>query len=467
MRLNTKKLLQLLLAVFLVCVIYLNLNITDINTESRQANSALPWGDNFNQGKRPSLTFVGKKIHDHVHATRGPPNVTTRPVGKPAAIGDAPDHPVPELKFEPGELMYPSAHHYWDDRITKQLKFVSENIRQQEKGGGKVKVKKILVHAGTSSWRIPRGEVLFREQQCTVQACELVDDRSRMKEADVVLFQSSPPHMPDRPRDQIWAMYLLESPYHSTSLSNSRNVFNWTATYRHDSTIVAPYEKYIPLNESLVRRDKPLRNYAHGKAKKVAWFVSNCGARNRRRQYAEELSRYIQVDIYGACGSLKCPRFQSDKCFGMLNTDYKFYLAFENSNCRDYISEKFFINGLKHDVIPIVMGAAPEDYRRAAPPHSFIHVDDFESPKELAEYLQKLDADDNLYNEYFLWKGLWDNINTFFWCRMCAMAHDVSQRGFYHYQDVEKWWRGPEVCIGQDNWRQRPRKDPLIGDLPV
>ena len=31
----------------------------------------------------------------------------------------------------------------------------------------------------------------------------------------------------------------------------------------------------------------------------------------------------------------------------MLDTHYKFYLAFENSNCQDYISEKFFVNGLR------------------------------------------------------------------------------------------------------------------------
>ena len=50
------------------------------------------------------------------------------------------------------------------------------------------------------------------------------------------------------------------------------------------------------------------------------------------------------------------------------------------------------------------MGARPEDYARSAPFKSYIHVDDFESPKELAEYLHKLDEDDNLYNEYFKWK---------------------------------------------------------------
>lgn len=42
----------------------------------------------------------------------------------------------------------------------------------------------------------------------------------------------------------------------------------------------------------------------------VAWFVSNCGARNSRLQYAHELQKYIEVDIFGACGTKKCPRYQ-------------------------------------------------------------------------------------------------------------------------------------------------------------
>jgi len=36
------------------------------------------------------------------------------------------------------------------------------------------------------------------------------------------------------------------------------------------------------------------------------------------------------------------------------------------------------------------MGAAKKDYLRVAPPHSFIHVDDFLSPKLLADYLHNL-----------------------------------------------------------------------------
>ena len=35
------------------------------------------------------------------------------------------------------------------------------------------------------------------------------------------------------------------------------------------------------------------------KPAKVAWFASNCNAANQRLEYARELSRFIQVDIYG------------------------------------------------------------------------------------------------------------------------------------------------------------------------
>ena len=53
--------------------------------------------------------------------------------------------------------------------------------------------------------------------------------------------------------------------------------------------------------------------------------------------------RYISVDTYGQCGELKC----DSCCFQTLQKDYKFYLAFENSNCRDYITEKLFGNAFK------------------------------------------------------------------------------------------------------------------------
>ena len=55
----------------------------------------------------------------------------------------------------------------------------------------------------------------------------------------------------------------------------------------------------------------------------------------------------------------------------------------------------------RHTVLPIVMGARLEDYERVAPYNSFIHVEQFKGPKELAEYLLELDKDDKKYNQYF------------------------------------------------------------------
>ena len=57
------------------------------------------------------------------------------------------------------------------------------------------------------------------------------------------------------------------------------DLVNWTATYRSDSTIVTPYEKWVYYDDTVKARTQQI-NYAAGKTKKVAIFVSNCGARS-------------------------------------------------------------------------------------------------------------------------------------------------------------------------------------------
>lgn len=150
-----------------------------------------------------------------------------------------------------------------------------------------------------------------------------------------------------------------------------------------------------------------------------------------------------------SCGTKRCPRYHAKKCFDKLNKDYKFYLAFENSNCRDYITEKFYVNGLMNDILPIAMGARKDDYVRASPPHSYIHVDDFGSPKELAEYLNLLETNSTLYEEYFNWKSSGEFVNTYFWCRLCALLHSPrAERESHSYADMHKWW-GQGKCLNK------------------
>ncbi|CAL7943938.1 unnamed protein product [Xylocopa violacea] len=330
----------------------------------------------------------------------------------------------------------------YDDRVTNQLMFMPSDYN---KTSTERQLKKIMVPHGMPEAKV--GPDLFLQHGCPVNTCTIVRDNP--EDADLILFKDYITHVGRRsPNQQVWMLYFLECPYHTQSVKNA--VINWTATYRRDSDIVAPYERWQYYNPSVTQIPQTF-NYAANKTKKVAWFVSNCHPRNQRMHYAKELSKYIQVDIYGTCGSLRCPRSQSQACFDMLDEDYKFYLAFENSNCKDYITEKFFVNGLGHNVLPIVMGAHPTDYARSAPYRSYIHVDEFESPKELAEYLHRLDRDDELYNSYFRWKGTGEFINTYFWCRVCAMLHDDRPPKFY--KDVNEWWRGDGICT-TTSWRE-------------
>ncbi|XP_037068731.1 4-galactosyl-N-acetylglucosaminide 3-alpha-L-fucosyltransferase FUT6-like [Pollicipes pollicipes] len=126
--------------------------------------------------------------------------------------------------------------------------------------------------------------------------------------------------------------------------------------------------------------------------KLVAWFVSNCAPGGGRMSYVRELQRHVHVDVYGACGELTCgtPGAASPDCYNMLERDYFFYLAFENSLCADYATEKLF-NVLRYDVVPVVFGGAA--YQRLAPPGA------------LALRMVQLASEPTAYLAHLRWRG--------------------------------------------------------------
>ncbi|ELU00992.1 hypothetical protein CAPTEDRAFT_90205 [Capitella teleta] len=195
----------------------------------------------------------------------------------------------------------------------------------------------------------PEG-LTFKRDKCSFSNCLLTDNAKNFNKAHAVLFQgdfqpnfAQQRYRSQRSSTQIWIYYQLESPIHTQPLGNYSSLFNWTATYRLDSTIVTPYAKLVRRRKHGSQSVEHFRN----RTKTVAWFVSNCETTNHRWNYVKELQKHLQVDIYGTCGPLTCHRKNHDKCQKMLSQNYKFYLAFENSNCQDYISEKFFQNALR------------------------------------------------------------------------------------------------------------------------
>ena len=183
----------------------------------------------------------------------------------------------------------------------------------------------------------------FQKDNCLVKDCIFTHQSFQRATADVVV---NPGPRWAHKTGQIWMSYLLEAPPNAIIFTPSGGPVNWTATYRTDSTIVAPYERFVTFANVTKLPEKPTRNYALGKTKQAAWFVSNCATSNGRLQYVQELQKYIQVDIYGSCGNLTCRRSDATNCFRHLEKHYKFYLSFENSNCKDYITEKFYWNAL-------------------------------------------------------------------------------------------------------------------------
>lgn len=108
----------------------------------------------------------------------------------------------------------------------------------------------------------------------------------------------------------------------------------------------------------------------------------------------------------------------------------------------------------RYRVIPVLFGAHYEEYKRLLPPNSYIHVDQFESPKQLAKYLLFLSQNDDLYNQYFLWKNTGRFINTKFICRLCTMVHLAPHFPMW-YSDANKWWNNEDTCVNPTKNRNR------------
>lgn len=215
----------------------------------------------------------------------------------------------------------------------------------------------VFIYAPSNDWVFSNDERNF--QGCTVKNCHLTTSlTSDISRFDAIVFRDTVDRSlrKIRPPDQIWIWFKMEGA-RGICEDNLRGVqINWTAAYRLDSDIPVPYGYYVRPEEFKTLQSMPssditfynetVRNYASGKTKHVAWFVSNCFTRNGRLAYAKELAKYIPVDIYGRCGDKECARDDPD-CWRMLETDYRFYLAFENRNAKHYITEKLFDNALK------------------------------------------------------------------------------------------------------------------------
>ncbi|XP_060083708.1 alpha-(1,3)-fucosyltransferase C-like [Ylistrum balloti] len=269
--------------------------------------------------------------------------------------------------------------------------------------------------------------------------CSMTSGEKEYINKKIVIFHG--PDLRGKPpmkyRGQLWIMQSMEPPtIYADYLKQWHRVFNWTLVHRRDSDIFSPYGSFAPNRSVPVNDIQPIAWTK--KDKTAAWFVSNCKAQSRRLEYVQYLQRYVDIHIYGKCGNMSCPRSMHNNCLTKLQDQYKFYLAFENSLCADYITEKttrLFQEGL--DVIPIVRGTG-ELYRMHLPPNSFINAHDF-TVKELAQKMKSISNNKAEFMKYFSWrKNYYAEEIDLFYCDLCKKLHNADKYKRL-YESVSHW----------------------------
>uniref|UniRef100_A0A2K5BY07 Fucosyltransferase n=1 Tax=Aotus nancymaae TaxID=37293 RepID=A0A2K5BY07_AOTNA len=249
------------------------------------------------------------------------------------------------------------------------------------------------------------------------------------EEAAAAAAAEAPATSGPRPPGQRWVWMNFESPSHSPGLrSLASNLFNWTLSYRADSDVFVPYGHLYPRSHP-GQQPSGLAPPLSRKRGLVAWVVSHWDERQARVRYYRQLSQHVAVDVFGRGGP-----GQPVPPSGLLHTvaRYKFYLAFENSQHLDYITEKLWRNALLAGAVPVVLGPDRANYERFMPRGAFIHVDDFPSASSLATYLLFLDRSPAVYLRYFHWRRSYAvHITSFWdepWCRVCQAVQRAGDR---------------------------------------
>lgn len=230
-----------------------------------------------------------------------------------------------------------------------------------------------------------------------IDSCHLTDDRSLYSRAHAVLvfhraIQDDLSNLPTSPRArfQRWIWFNTDSPNNTRRIEGIQSLFNLTLSYRKDADIqVRRRLTYKTSGEDFVLPKKE---------RLLCWIVDSDNldtTSGERYSYYRELIKHMKVDVFHNSAKGENYFLTISSC--------KFYLSFENSIHRDYITETF--NGpLAVGTVPIVLGPPRRNYEDFAPGESFIHVNDFPNALALAQFLLGLDKDQEAYMRYFNWR---------------------------------------------------------------
>ncbi|XP_053378001.1 glycoprotein 3-alpha-L-fucosyltransferase A-like [Mercenaria mercenaria] len=292
---------------------------------------------------------------------------------------------------------------------------------------------------------------------CKYSNCKMSFDKTDANRSHAIIFDGR--FMPryldfTRQNGQVWIFGAHESPLTYGAggnwwYRNTEYTFNWTMTYDRDNTDI-----FLPYGEILKRKHEERRDFkslALNRNKTLLMITSHCKTHSKRQEYVDQLKRYIDVDILGRCGKKwDCGiHFTHDEnCFQILNTTYKFYLAFENALCHQYITEKFYDN-FNYDLIMLTRGGSKRETKTLFPKGTYLATEDFKSIKDLGTYLKNLSVDE--YAEMLKRKSQFYSPGYLHVYKraLCDICERMNFKDRYSktIKNIQEWAFGSQPCL--------------------
>ncbi|KAI6228842.1 Glyco-tran-10-N domain-containing protein [Aphelenchoides fujianensis] len=277
-------------------------------------------------------------------------------------------------------------------------------------------------------------------------ACAYTLDPRRLPIADGVFVQPNAIDWNGPKRwssDQKFFAYLREAPGHYNSLR-----FKWSPPFQFNYT--DPEEDWEEVKAAVAN-----------KTGAAFALISNCKTRSKRELYIDEFKRRYPhlLQLYGKCYDKHGKKCTEEECLLPNLRSHRFFFAFENAVCTNYVTEKFF--RIKRLIVPVVLRRA--DYRRLLPDDAFIALDDFEcahlstylficsfsSMSALAAHLERLIVDQSLYLGYFRWTRLLERRDP---PRQLEAALCAACERLYDDDERRSTYRNLTAFYSQERW---------------
>lgn len=230
----------------------------------------------------------------------------------------------------------------------------------------------------------------------------ITTDRKYFYISKVVVF-----HLPDllenieddliKQENQLWVAWNMECEENYPWMKDESicSLFDLRMDYHQDADIVCAYYKNIKEYRTQINLIE--------KENKVCMMISSTMDKSNRTDYLSKLLTYIDIDSYGKLfNNMKIVNDCGRQTKLYIFSKYKFVIAFENSICRDYVTEKFY-DPLLVGSVPIYLGAPNVD-DLVPGDNCYINVNDFNSHENLAAFLKRCFEDDDEYMKYHEWR---------------------------------------------------------------